>query len=383
MTEKILFVDDEPHVLESIRRQLRKRFDLETAATGEEALRILKNDGPFAVIVSDMRMPGMNGVELLSTVKDTFPDTVRMMLTGNADQETAIEAVNNGQIFRFLNKPCPPALFITSLALALRQYRLITAEKQLLQQTLNGSVNVLSELLSLSNPMAYSSGLRCKGYVMQIASALNLPNLWQFEMSALMSQIGCMTLPAEVLEIVYAGHALNADESAMYGDHPSIGAKLLERIPRLENVTKIIAMQQLRFDEIDETLSSNELEEVLLGAQILKTVTDFDLHLFRGRNPGESLQVMQREKGAYNPVVLQALKNIKIEKLEKIVSLKVADITIGMIPAEDIVATNGGLIVPKGQKITWPVKQGLLNFAKQVGIVEPIKMNVGQASEEG
>lgn len=129
MTEKILFVDDETNILQAIQRQLRKRFDLATAEGGDEALRILKEQGPFAVIISDMRMPNMNGVELLALVKELHPDTVRLMLTGNADQETAMEAVNSGQIFRFLTKPCPPATLITALALALSQYRLITAER--------------------------------------------------------------------------------------------------------------------------------------------------------------------------------------------------------------------------------------------------------------
>ena len=96
-----------------------------------------------------MRMPGMNGVELLSRVKDSYPETVRLMLTGNADQETAMEAVNDGQIFRFLTNPCPQATFITSLALALRQYRLIIAERELLQKTLMGSVTVCLEVLAV------------------------------------------------------------------------------------------------------------------------------------------------------------------------------------------------------------------------------------------
>ena len=92
-SEKILFVDDEPNVLQSMERQLRKRFSLRTAEGGEEALRILKEEGPFAVIVSDMRMPGMDGVQLLSRTKEIYPDTVRLMLTGNADQDTAVDAV--------------------------------------------------------------------------------------------------------------------------------------------------------------------------------------------------------------------------------------------------------------------------------------------------
>ena len=90
-----------------------------------------------------MWMPGMDGIKLLARVKNLYPDTVRIMLTGNADQETAIEAVNCGQIFRFLTKPIPPEALTNSLDLAIREYRLITAEKELLSQTLKGSVNVL------------------------------------------------------------------------------------------------------------------------------------------------------------------------------------------------------------------------------------------------
>lgn len=327
-------------------------------------------------------MPGMSGVELLAQVKDIYPETVRMMLTGNADQETAAEAVNTGHVFRFLTKPCPPSTFITALVLAQRQYRLITAEKELLQKTLNGSVNVLSELLSLANPTAFSSGVRFKTYVVQIAKRLDLPNLWQYEISALMSQIGCMTLPGDVLSKVYAGVELNDDELSMYAKHPAVGAKLLEQIPRLENVVKIIALQQMRFDEYDEKIANEELEEVMLGAQVLKTVADFDRLLFQGKKRSEALQTLQQEKGAHNPKVLQALNGIKIDKQRIVVSIRVADIGIGMIAAEDIVASNGSLVAPKGQAITWPIMQGVKNFAKQIGIVEPIQMSIEQAVSE-
>lgn len=381
MAEKFLFVDDEPHVLQSIKRQLRKRFELQTAEGGDAALRILKEEGPFAVIVSDMRMPGMNGIELLKKVKDIYPDIVRIMLTGNADQETAIEAVNTGQIFRFLNKPCPPSLFITSLALAQRQYKLQTAEKELLQKTLKGSVKVLSELLSLSNPVAFSSGLRCKGYVMQIAKILNLPNLWQYEVSALMSQIGCVTIPGEVLSKVYVGQELSEAEQNMYRTHPEVGAKLLEKIPRLENVSKIIALQQLRFDEYDEELNSHEFEEVLLGAQILKAAIAFDLLMFSGKSRGEAIHHMQHDDGTYNPKVIQPLNELKINMEERIVALNTSDVSIGMTAAENVMAKNGALIIPKGQTITWSIMKGLQNFSRQVGIIEPIKMIVPQLEQ--
>ena len=381
MTEKILFVDDEPNVLQSIQRQLHKRFPLQIAEGGEDALRILREEGPFAVIVSDMRMPRMTGVELLAQTKDLYPDMVRLMLTGNADQETAMEAVNTGQIFRFLTKPCPPAVFITSLALAVRQHRLITAEKELLQKTLRGSINVLSELLAVANPLAFSSGLRIRDYVAKLASIMELPNLWQYEIAAVMSQIGCITLPGDVLNKIYAGQELNQDETHMYESHPMVGKSLLEKIPRLENITKMIELQQKRFDAYTKELAGSEFEEILTGAQILKVAIDFDRQLFQGKGSSEIQEWMRKQHNCYNPQVLDALENIKVNEREQLLHLNVEKIGVGMVAADDILAKNGVLVIPKGQVITWPLLQGLKNFSMQVGIVEPIRVQVGQSSE--
>lgn len=375
MTEKVLFVDDEDHILQSIKRQLRKRFEIETALGGDEALDVLKRNGPFSVIVSDMRMPGIDGVELLTQVRDLYPDTVRMMLTGNADQETAIEAVNKGQIFRFLNKPCPTATLVTSIALAQRQYRLITAEKDLLDSTLKGSVKVLSELLSLANPVAFSAGYRIKGLVEEIADKLHLHNIWQLEISALMSQIGCITLPTEILNKLYAGRELEKDEEEMYYNHPTAGASLLENIPRLETVVGIIKNQLKTFEEIEQ---QNDIGyDVAIGAQILKVAIDHDLLQFKGLSHTAAVGELGKTPHLYNPNVLDALKSIKIiEDQDRIVSLLIKDITVGMVAENNIMAQNGIMIAPKGQKITWPVLQGIQNFARQVGVKEPLVVRI-------
>jgi response regulator RpfG family c-di-GMP phosphodiesterase len=377
MTEKILFVDDEINVLESIARQLRKRFPVKIACSGQEALQILKDEGPFAVIVSDMRMPGMDGVQLLSAVKDLYPDTVRLMLTGNADQETAIEAVNKGQIFRFLNKPCSTAVLIPSLALAQRQYRLITAEKELLDKTLKGSVKVLSELLSLSNPTAFSCGYRIKNLVVELAQLLQLSQIWRYEVAALMSQIGCITLPGDILNKKHAGIDLTAEENEMYLNHPKVGASLLADIPRLESVVGMISEQLRRYDAFTAEIAVDE--EIAIGAQILRVALDYDLLLFQGKKHNEAIKELVAEKGMYNPDILKLLNNVKPgDEQIRIVSLKVHDISIGMIADEDIVAKNGILLTPKGQEITWPVLQGLLNFSKQVGVREPVRVRLEQ-----
>ncbi|MCF6188243.1 MAG: response regulator [Desulfobulbaceae bacterium] len=382
MTDKLLFVDDEENVLQSMKRQLRKRFPMQVALSGDEALQKLKEDGPFAVIVSDMRMPGMNGVELLSRVKNLYPDTVRIMLTGNADQETAMEAVNNGQIFRFLTKPCSTATLITALALAQRQHRLLTAEKELLQKTLKGSVTVLAELLSRANPTVFSAGQRIKQYATDVARQLDLPNLWQIEVAALLAQIGCISLPTDIINKKYAGLALDAEEEAMWNDYPEIGGRLLENIPRLESVTKMIRWQQKSLAEYTDAFTESEFEEVLTGAQILKGAIDFDLLLHQGYSPGKAVEELRRQESNYNGNVLGALSRIRFQVHSRTLSLGVDDITVGMIAEEDITAKNGAMILPKGQKITWPVLQALYNFNRQVGIVEPIKVRTDVDDED-
>jgi response regulator RpfG family c-di-GMP phosphodiesterase len=375
MTEKVLFVDDEENILHSIKRELRKRFDIHTAGSGNDALDILKKDGPFAVIVSDMRMPQMDGIQLLSAVKDQYPETVRLMLTGNADQETAIEAVNKGQIFRFLNKPCPTSTLVLSIALAQRQYRLITAEKELLDKTLMGSITVLSEVLGLASPLAFSSGLRVKSMVGEIARKLQLNNIWQFEIAALMSQIGCITLPPDTLNKLYAGREMDPEEVAMYHDHPLIGSKLLDKIPRLETVAAIIAHQLLSFESFAERKDLKE--EVCLGAQILRICTDFDSLLRRGWNRSEALNHLQKDSAEYNPELLKILIGIKLSpENESIVAVEIRDMSVGMITEQDIIASNGLLIAPKGQEVTWSLIKGLKNFSQQGGVKEPILVKI-------
>lgn len=131
MNKRILFVDDETNVLHAYRRNLRNLFDVHIASDGYEGLKIINENEPFAVVISDYRMPEMDGIEFLHKVKEISPDTVRIVLTGYADLQTAIDAINEGNIFRFLTKPIPNDKLIISLNDAIEQYRLITTEKEL------------------------------------------------------------------------------------------------------------------------------------------------------------------------------------------------------------------------------------------------------------
>jgi len=144
---RLLLVDDEPNILSSYSRILGRSWDVTTAADGEAGLRSIEANRPFAIVVSDFRMPRMDGATFLAKVKEIAPDTTRIMLTGELDFKVAVQAVNEGNIFRFLTKPCPPGLLQTALDDGLRLYRLIQAEKDAREQEISIAGEIQQSLL--------------------------------------------------------------------------------------------------------------------------------------------------------------------------------------------------------------------------------------------
>lgn len=370
MTSKILCVDNEPNILAGYTRQLRKSFDLDTALGGEEGLQALRTRGPYAVIVSDMRMPGISGVEFLRQARVVAPDAVRMMLTGNNDQQTAMSAVNEGHIFRFMLKPCPAETLSEVLQAGLEQHRLITAEKELLEHTLRGSIKVLTEVLSLTNPVAFGRAVRLQRLVGKLAESLKVEAAWQLDVAAMLSHIGCVTIPDAVLSKVFEGGKLADKEQEMFDQHPNIGAGLIAQIPRLQNVAQIIAYQEKHFDGRGLPDDEKKEQAIPLGARILKAALDFDSLESRGRTKPEALDRMRSLSGWYDPDVLNALD--ALETTYKRRKAGVQDLRPGMILDENIVNANGLTLISKGQEITETLLCRLLNIATRHVIREPI-----------
>ena len=169
--KKILFVDDEPNVLSAIQRQLHLLFPVETAAGPIEGLAALQDGRDYSVVVADMGMPKMSGVEFLATARETAPDVVRVMLTGYVNQSTAAEAINRGNIFRFLNKPCSTEKLVQTLEAAVAHHNLITAERDLLESTLGGSLKVLSEILALAEPKVFGQAEALRDSIRRLAAS--------------------------------------------------------------------------------------------------------------------------------------------------------------------------------------------------------------------
>jgi DNA-binding NtrC family response regulator len=199
MADRILIVDDDPNLLASCERNLRRRFNVETAEGGQLGLEKIAARGPYAVVISDMQMPGMNGVQFLSTVKERAPETVRVMLTGNADVETAMRVVNEGNIFRFLTKPSAPEVLTKAIDDALAQYRLVVAEKELLNKTLNGSIKLLTEILSIMDTPSFGRTQVLRDMVAEATEKLSLVNAWEIHLAVMLAPIGYVTVPLETM----------------------------------------------------------------------------------------------------------------------------------------------------------------------------------------
>ncbi len=380
ITDKILFVDDESNVLEGIQRQLRKNFTIETALGPEKGLQTIEEHGPYAVVVSDMRMPKMTGVEFLSSVQLSSPDSVRMMLTGNADLQTAIDAVNDGQIFRFLTKPCPPESLTKALQSGLQQHRLLQGEKELLEQTLRGSVQALTDVLGLVNPEAFGRSSRVSRYVKNMAIHLGVSDVWQYEMAAMLSQIGCIILPDGVLKKVYDGQVLEGEESQLFAQHPLIASDILGRIPRMEEVSSMIAFQEKHFDGTGLPHEALNGEAIPLASRLLKVALDFDALDSAGIDKIQAFEELKSRSGWYDPAALEALKiafATEIGYEEKM--LKFMELREGMVFAEELRGTNDLLLIAKGQAISQTHIARIENYVRMGHVKEPLKMLVPQS----
>ncbi len=365
MTDKILFVDDESVLLQGYERLLRKDFQVSTAAGGAAGLAMLQREGPFAVVISDMRMPEMDGVEFLTRARKIAPDTTRVMLTGNADLDVAIHAVNEGSVFRFLNKPSNKNVLVKTIQDALDQYHLICAEKEILEHTLRGTVYVLTEVLSLASPAAFSRLARVRRYVQHVVHKLELRNPWKYEIAAMLSQLGCVTVDPATLEIVYSGQTLSPEDEALYATHPQVAQDLLKNIPRMDAVAWMIAHQFAPLPG-EWDASDREVTDMRLGAQILRAAITFDGLLRKRQSRTEAAHFLSRRFGDLDPKIIEALMELEPEVAGVGTrEMGIGDLRTGWVLQSEVRSKDGLLIAAKGQEVTMPLLVKLQSFWKK------------------
>lgn len=376
MAERILFVDDDPNILRSYKRNLSFDFDIHTAEGGEIGLQMLSNEGPYAVVVSDMRMPNMNGTQFLSKVRQVWPDTVRILLTGQSDLSDAISVINRGQIFRFLTKPCPPEAFAQALQEGVSLHKAITSEKELLNQTLKGSVKLLMDVLSMVSPNAYSRSRQVRDLASKIARRLGLKNLWQLELTVLLSRIGYVTVPPVILDKRSKGKLLSEIEKKHYYRYLENGSNLVKNIPRLQEIAAAILYQEKRFDGGGPPYDDTEGKRIPLLARILKIVYDYDELLTKEGSDEQAYKRLIRQKGWYDPEIFEAMKLelLLTNNTQVIEDIRPRDIQTGSVVAADVVTRDNILILAKNQEVSETVRLCILDYAERGEIAGLIKV---------
>ncbi len=351
---EILCVDDEPQIVEGLKDLLEDRYTVHTATSAGAALEMLREHPRVAVVLSDMRMPGMDGAALLQRALSVAPDTVRMLLTGYSDINAAIAAVNRGQIFRFLTKPCAPGDLASAFEAAANQHRLIVSERVLLQQTLLGCLKSLLAVLSLVDPVAFGRAQRLERIVRGIAAEAGLLPSWPMEAAALLSQLGCLELSDIVLMKLYGGECLEeAEEAEVRTAYTNVRA-LLANIPRLEPVIEIIGALNGAGGPA--------------GADVLRIAMEFDGLEARGCSRAGAATIMKSWVSRYEPRILEAAiracgqpqawgaaREVSLDQLHS-----------GAFVAEDIRKHDGVLIVPRGVELSHSVIAHIGRFRQEL-----------------
>jgi response regulator RpfG family c-di-GMP phosphodiesterase len=328
-----------------------------------------------------MRMPEMDGVHLLAEVRRRAPDTIRVMLTGNADRQTAIDAVNEGQIFRFLTKPCPGEALTRTLHAALKQYRLVTAERVLLENTLSGAIKLVTDILSMVDPDSFGRSVALRESAGAIARTLAIDDPWEVELAAMLAPIGTVAVPPETLTKVRAGESLDERETEVVARIPEIGHGLLTHIPRLSTVAEIVLFQKKRFDGSGPPTTAIAGEELPIGARILAVATDLAALEEAGVARSDAIEHMRARRGHYDPVALDAAAAVGVadgdrSALSTVAELRIIELRPGQTLMANIETVGGRLLTAAGTRITETIIERLRSYSHLMQLREPIRVKL-------
>lgn len=376
--ETILAVDDEPLILSAYQRNLGDRFNILTAEGPQFALSALRS-GTFAVIITDLKMPGMDGIELLRQARELQPECVRMMISGHADMGDAISSVNNAGIFRLLIKPCPADDIALALDAGIAQHRLITAEKALLEGTLNGAIQALTDILGILDGEAFGQAQLRRQLARALAQSMHAP-VWEFEMAAQLAEIGRATLPPALNEKIKANQKLTKPETDLVERVPEFSYRLLHNIPRIESVMQAVLYQNKDFNGRGFPDDDTHGTDIPLAGRALHAIKALMAMCRKGTPPTEAIGILKLGPELYDPDIvahiyacaplLQAKQsNAQLAGPQHVT---LANLLPGMLLLADIVTRDGVVVLGQGTRLTAVQVQRVKNFAQLNSVAEPL-----------
>lgn len=374
---QILVVDDDNLLLKIIRNSLDdKHFEFVPAVGGKMALEVLKSkDYQIKVIVSDMIMPEMDGLQLLGLMQREYPDITRILLTGSNDIAYIAEILNQIGIFRFIRKPINPPVFNKTVNDAVEYFHQMAADREVVQNTLSQSVDALMKILEITNGVAFSLSQHVREYAIKLGKEIDAPAIWNLDIAAQLSQLGCITIPELILERYYWDDTLTPKEESMVRNHPQISLSILRNIPRLEHIGNTLIAASQRIDK--EGFENGEA--IAIHSAVIKFVTTFELLIRKGRDRDQAIEILEESKEDFPAVLIEAFKEVEvIQPKSKVIDLEIDKIKNGMWIEEDVKTKDGVLIVSKGYRVNEAVRNRLVNFSDEGEIEYMVKVRVSR-----
>jgi response regulator RpfG family c-di-GMP phosphodiesterase len=316
-------------------------------------------------------MDGQAVLEELKSEEETRHIPV-IVISGMEEKSSVIRCIKRGAE-DYLAKPFDATLLKARIGASLETKRLRDAERELLEKTFSESIHVLTDVLSLADPMAFSRASRLKIYVRHMGEKLELDERWQYEMAAMLSQIGFISIPEETVAKLFIGEELTGEEQEIYESHAELAAETLSNIPRLQTVTEMVRDQLLTLEETPFRKAIPRDRPGPLGAHMLKIATDFDKLLLRGAARAEALKELRRKTESYDSSLVGTLDGVKVATEDfGTMPAGLDALREGMLVDENIRAVNGTLLVAAGQKVTTTMVERLRRYDQRVGVKTPV-----------
>ena len=386
---KILWVDDEPQVISSFGRILRSKFTIVGANSAHLGLEKLKGKEQFSVIVTDMTMPEMDGIEFLHHVHKDHPEIVCVMLTGNHDQKTAVRATNEGEVFRFLNKPISIDDISQVFNEAITEHKLLVHKRELLGKTLSGCVRVLTDVIQIIDPVIFADNVKARSLIEKLEAPLKLSNAPTLILANMLSGIGLVSIPTNYLVKLHSNQPLSPQERKLFDRIPEISESILSHVPSLEDICEIIRYLKKDFDGGGRPIETIRGKDIPWASRFLRVVKDLAYYHSWGLTWQNALSRMRKRIGTYDPKILDQMDSVfkkeegvpAILREEKqseesgLVKIGISEVKIGQCVASDIESKEGILLLKAGELITPVNYERIKNYAELVGVKEPIYVN--------
>jgi response regulator RpfG family c-di-GMP phosphodiesterase len=387
---KVLYVDDESSLLAAFTSLFRREgLQISTLVNSIDIDRSLEHDGPFALVISDQRMPGLDGVGTIEKVRQKHPATVRVMLTGFADQDDTIRAINTAGISRYITKPWDDTLLKQTVHDCVNSYNLTgenqyllhelavrnTLLEELLEGTVGQTVQLLTHLMSHINLHAANQTERVQrlgNAVLSLHANVSSQVRWEIQRALELFNLGIAVLPPWIQVTLSKEGLWSLARFPVAENHHLLAFDLLKDIPRFEGVARIIQLSHKNFDGEGEPQSVDvKGRDLPLGSRLLRILIDLDSLSTEHHRGRDMLQRMLHQRHRYDTDLIALMLGLdsalRVSLVDK--SINVEHLEEGMVLVDDMVTTRGHIMLRAGSEITRPV----LRIVTQTRQYDPVK----------